>query len=69
MVAVWDDQDRDLAGDGPDVVCERLRAEHPVAGRAGGKLSAASRYLHDAVGSGGDKTQGSQRSASWKRRH
>jgi hypothetical protein len=56
MVAVRDNEDRDLLGDDRYVICERPRAEHPGAGGAGGKLSAASRHLHDAVGAGGGET-------------
>jgi hypothetical protein len=42
MVAVWDDQDRDLLGDDGSVICERPSAERPVLSGAGGKLAAAS---------------------------
>ena len=42
VVAVWDDQDRDLLGDGGSVVRERPRAEHPVIGGAGCEVAAAS---------------------------
>jgi hypothetical protein len=36
MVAVRDDEDRDLLGDDCGAICERPRAEHPVVGEAGG---------------------------------
>jgi hypothetical protein len=42
MVAVRDDQDRDLLGDGGSVVCERPNAERPVLSRAGREVAAAS---------------------------
>ena len=42
MVAVRDDEDRDLLGDDCGVICERPCADHPVAGGAGGEVAAAS---------------------------